>query len=373
MVISKSAAGDSTGSNLTYWSCQFAGWSFFTLYILTFTVLAAGFHLGVVVEIVLIDGVLCLLLTHGLRRWMRRRGWIVMSPRQLLPRLAAATLLLSAFLAGLVLLVGATILRSIHPHDLGFLAYVFVGFAVALGSWLAIYFWVRGRRQRRTLAMDALQLQVIARDAQLHALQGQLNPHFLFNCLNSLRALIVEDPDRAQIMVTRIAELLRRSLRINPTETIPLEEEMVAVREYLALEQVRFEDRLRVSCLLEPRALACRVPPMIVQTLVENALKHGISRLPAGGELSIAAGVVNDCLQVEVTNSGRLYAEADHKGSGMHNSRERLRLIYGDSASLTLAARDSDHVIATVTIPIQTQSAAASAKPEISTRAEAER
>jgi LytS/YehU family sensor histidine kinase len=250
---------------------------------------------------------------------------------------------------------------------------VFVGFMFALGSWLGIYFWARGRRRRRALAIEALQLQVIARDAQMHALQGQLNPHFLFNCLNSLRALIVEDPERAQIMVMRIAELLRRSLRANPTETIPLEEEMVAVREYLALEQVRFEDRLRVSCLLEPQALTCRVPPMIVQTLVENALKHGISRLPEGGELRIAAGVVNDHLQVEVTNSGKLYSKADHRGSGLHNARERLRLIYGDSASLTLAARDSDNVVATLAIPLQLSPAAASAQPEISSRVEAER
>jgi hypothetical protein len=373
MVTSKTAASDSTGSSLAYWVCQIVGWSFFTLYILTFTILSAGFHLGVVIEIVLIDGVLCLLLTHGLRWWMCRRGWILMSVHRLLPRLVAATLLLSAFLTGLVLLVATTILRSIHPRDSGFLVYVFVGFMFALGSWLGIYFWVRGRRRRRILAMQALQLQVIARDAQLHALQGQLNPHFLFNCLNSLRALIVEDPERAQIMVTRIAELLRRSLRTNPGETIPLQEEMAAVHDYLDLEQVRFEERLRVSCILEPGALKCRVPPMIVQTLVENGLKHGISHLPEGGELCIAATVVNDRLQVEVTNSGKLYSEADHRGSGLRNARERLRLIYGDSALLTLAVRDSNNVVATLVIPLQMPPVPANAQPEISSRVEAER
>jgi LytS/YehU family sensor histidine kinase len=295
-----------------------------------------------------------------------------MSVRRLLPRLVVATLLLSAFLTGLVLLVATIILRSVHPRDPAFFGSVFAGFMFAIGGWLRIYFWVRGRRQRRAHAMDALQLQVIAREAQLHALQGQLNPHFLFNCLNSLRALIVEDPGRAQIMVTRIAELLRRSLRANPTETIPLEDEMVAVRDYLDLEQVRFEDRLRVSCSLEPRALMCRVPPMIVQTLVENGLKHGVSRLPEGGELRIAAGVVNDRLQVEVTNSGSLHREADDAGSGLRNARERLRLIYGDSASLTLAPRDSNHVVATLAIPLPAPPVPISVQPEISPRVEAE-
>jgi len=373
MVTSETAARDSTGSSLAYWVCQCAGWSCFTLYILTFAILYSGFHLGAVIEIVLIDSVLCLLLTHGLRGWMRRRGWILMSVHRLFPRLVAATVLLAALLTGLVLLVGTTILRSIHPRDSGFLAYVFVGFMFALGGWLVIYFWVRGRRNRRALEMQALQLQVIARDAQLHALQGQLNPHFLFNCLNSLRALIVEDPGRSQMMVTRMAELLRRSLRTNPAETIPLQEEMVAVKDYLDLERMRFEDRLRVISFLEPRALTCRVPPMIVQILVENGLKHGIAHLPQGGELRIAACVVNGRLQVEVTNSGKLYTDAGLTGSGLHNARERLRLIYGDSASLTLAARDSENVVATLVIPSQITPDPAIAQPEVPSAVEAER
>jgi LytS/YehU family sensor histidine kinase len=207
----------------------------------------------------------------------------------------------------------------------------------------------------------------------LHALQGQLNPHFLFNCLNSLRALIVEDPERAQTMVTRMADLLRRSLRTNPAETIPLQEEMVAVNDYLDLEHVRFEDRLRVSCFLEPRELTCRVPPMIVQTLVENGLKHGIAHLPEGGELRIAARVVNDRLQVEVTNSGKLFPESEHTGSGLYNARERLRLIYGDSASLTLAARDGNNVVATLVILLEKSPNPASAQQEVSSAAEAKR
>jgi LytS/YehU family sensor histidine kinase len=303
---------------------------------------------------------------------MRRRGWTLISAHRLLLRLAAATVLLSAFLTGLVLLVATTILRSVHPRDSGFFVSVFAGFTFALGCWLGIYFWVRSRRSQRALAIQALQLQVIARDAQLHALQGQLNPHFLFNCLNSLRALIVEDPERAQMMVTRMAELLRRSLRTNPAETIPLQEEMIAVNDYLDLEHMRFEDRLRVSCFLEPRALTCRVPPMIVQILVENGLKHGIAQLPQGGELRIAARVANDRLQVEVTNSGKLYPEARQAGSGLHNARERLRLIYGDAASLTLAARDSNNVVATLATPLQIPPEPTSARPEVYSALEAE-
>jgi LytS/YehU family sensor histidine kinase len=167
-----------------------------------------------------------------------------------------------------------------------------------------------------------------------------------------------------------MAELLRRSLRANLAETIPLHEEMAAVDDYLELEQVRFEDRLRVSRFLETRALAGHVPPMIVQTLVENGLKHGIARLPKGGDLRIGARVMNDRLEIEVVNSGKLCPEAGSAGSGMHNARERLRLIYGGSASLVLTARDPDNVVATLSIPWQTPLGPATSQLEVTSPVE---
>ena len=135
------------------------------------------------------------------------------------------------------------------------------------------------RRRRDTLERQALELSLVARDAQLRALRAQVNPHFLFNSLNSLRGLITEDPARAAAMVTGFAGLMRYSLDSDSRETVTLAEEMEAVDDYLGLERVRFEDRLLVERAIAPEALEVRIPPMMVETLVENAIKHGIANI----------------------------------------------------------------------------------------------
>ncbi len=160
------------------------------------------------------------------------------------------------------------------------------GFAMAFAGWLTIYFAVQSRRKR-----DALQLEldVVAREAQLRSLRAQLNPHFLFNCLNSLRHLIVTQPARAEIMVTGLAELLRYSLASDRTDAVGLSDELRIVDEYLDIERVRLEDRLTVTRQVAREALRARVPPMLIQTLVNNAIKHGIAELPQGGVVRIEA------------------------------------------------------------------------------------
>jgi sensor histidine kinase YesM len=344
-------------SNRAYWICQFFGWTFFALYVLTFYILSAGaghFSFAVVILIVLIDMVVCPVVMHGLRLWMKRAGWTLLPYRRLLPRLALVVVSLAAFFDGLVLIIEIPVLHLYRwqPNGIQSAIGMFIGFGMAVAGWLAIYFNVQAVRRRRALETQALELQVIAHDAQLRALRAQLNPHFLFNCLNDLRALIVEDPPRAQAMLTRLAELLRYSLRSDRADTVALEEEMEAVNDYLDLERMRFEDRLRADCFVEPSAASMRVPPMLVQTLVENALKHGIASLPQGGEVSVDARVVNAQLCVSVTNTGSLASHDGNAGLGLRNAGERLRLLYGGRASLNLSAMNGT-VVATLQIPIE--------------------
>ena len=135
-----------------------------------------------------------------------------------------------------------------------------------------------------------------------------MNPHFLFNCLNNLRELIREEPERAERLVTELAELLRYTLQADRVETVPLKEEIHAVRQYLSLEKVRFEERLRLRFEIEPGALGVPVPPMLLQTLAENALKHGIANLPGGGEVAIHAYLKERQLEIVITNPGSLCA-----------------------------------------------------------------
>jgi len=185
-------------------------------------------------------------------------------------------------------------------------------------------------------------------------LRSQLNPHFLFNCLNSLRELIDEDRNRAKQVIDLLSALLRYTLRADRVETVSLKEELGAVEDYLALEKVRFEERLQTRFAIDPRSLGAKLPPMLLQTLVENGVKHGIARLPAGGELVVVAEVVDGNLRVEVTNTGRLSDATEGSSAiGLGNARERLRLMYGDSAALTLGAVDESKVRAEFVIPLR--------------------
>jgi LytS/YehU family sensor histidine kinase len=331
-----------------YWTCQAAGWGSFVVYTLGFYLAFAAPRWEIVASIVLIDGAGCPLLTHGLRGWMHRRGWTQLSLRRLLPRAAAAAVLLAAGVASFVLIV-ARLIPDNEGFDTTGAFWMFVTFLWAFAGWLLIYFAVHARRQR-----DAreLELTLDARNAQLDLLRAQVNPHFLFNCLNSVRALITENPERASSMVTSLSDLLRYSLQSERTHTVSLADELAIVEEYVSLERVRFEDRLRFERTLDPAALDAHIPPMLVQTLVENAVKHGIAALPQGGLVRVRADVSGRRMTIRVSNTGGMPIAYNAAGHGLHNTMERLRLLYGDRASFSLTDVSGD-TVATVTLPLE--------------------
>jgi hypothetical protein len=317
-----------------YWICQAAGWGSFTAWVLGWYLLSVpAVHLWDVVSIVFFNAVLCPAITHALRRYMYRRDWMQWPARRVLLWVVGVIVLTAASLtAGVALFVLAVSLGA-NTLDFQSACGIFIGFAWAYSGWFIIYYAVHSRRRR-----DALQLElaVVARDAQLRSLRSQLNPHFLFNCLNSLRHLIVSNPDRAVTMVTGLAELLRYSLASDRVDMVSLGEELQVVDEYLELERVRFEERLRIERAIEPAALGTRIPPMLIQGLVDNAIKHGIAELPRGGVVQIGARVHNSHVEIRVANTGRLTPTAAREGYGLKNASERLRLLYNGAASLTV-------------------------------------
>jgi GNAT superfamily N-acetyltransferase len=336
-----------------YWLCQFGGWGLHTLYVLAGAAqYERGLHLRSVVSVVLFLFVAGPLATHGLRAWMIVHGWAELSIGRLLPRAAAAVALFSPTLALATAFTNVLVLRNggwqiwFPQVTIGIAS----GYAMAFSGWLWIYFSVQSRRQRRALELKALKLEVVAHDARLRTLESQLNPHFLFNALNSVRALVVEDPARAQTMITRLAELLRYTLNANGRDVATLDDELRAVEDYLAIERVRFEERLTVIVDVAPDARRRPVPRMLVLTLVENAVKHGISRLTEGGAVRISAAVAGGRLHVRVANSGSMRTESA-AGLGLSNARERLQLIYGDAALLKLEP-DGELVVASVSMPL---------------------
>jgi two-component system, LytTR family, sensor kinase len=352
-------AGGAAGvGGRAYWLCQAAGWGLYSLYVLT---LAAqyerGWHLKSIVSVVGFLLVVCPLVSHALRAWIIRNRWLDMPAARMLPRAALAVLLIAPALGLATAVVNVEILRNGEWRN-WFPQVTFgiaSGYAMVFSIWLWIYFSVQDRRRRRALELHTLKLEVVAHDARLRMLESQLNPHFLFNALNSVRALVVEDPHRAQTMITRLAELLRYTLHTGGAvrgDVVTLDDEIRAAEDYLAIERVRFEERLSVEVDVDAVARRQRVPRMLVLTLVENAVKHGISRLTDGGRVRITAKVAGDRLQVRVANSGSLPGNAAATGVGLSNARERLQLIYGSAASLTLEPEGTS-VVASVSTPLQ--------------------
>jgi len=209
------------------------------------------------------------------------------------------------------------------------------------------------RLEAETLLLEAetLRLELLAKEAELRALQSQVNPHFFFNSLNSVRALMYEDVDNAANMVDRLATLMRYTLMSTFNGCVPLHQELDAVRAYLAIEQIRFEERLRMHWEIEPSLAQVTIPPMTLQTLVENAVKYGVERRTEGSEIRIVARVQSGCAVIEVANQGKLLANSTSTRIGVTNARKRLALAKGEQASLDLSEEDG-WVRATLTFPL---------------------
>jgi two-component system, LytTR family, sensor kinase len=339
---------------LTYWLCQILFWAAQSGFVLFFVLLNApeGRPRWKYFMIFGVSAAFAILLTHAYRVHIRRKGWLALTVSRVLPRAAFASVLM-----GIIITIPQAVLwfllfgRGNTDEIVGWLPYALGGWSFDVFAWGLMYFRVKERRRVRQLEIESLQLAVVAKDAQLQALVSQINPHFLFNCLNSLRALIVENPAKAQNMVTALSSLLRYSLQAGKAMTVPLETELEMVETYLRLESIRFEERLSSATDSAPDTLQIQVPVMLVQSLVENGVKHGIEKLKCGGEIRIASLLQNGSLKIRVTNPGQLSTSHDSTHIGLQNSRERLRLLYGDSASLVLRNDGADSVAAEISIP----------------------
>ena len=183
--------------------------------------------------------------------------------------------------------------------------------------------------------------EILAREAQLKALKAQVNPHFLFNSLNSISALTTIDAGEAREMCIRLADFLRTSLRLGERSSIPFSEEMALTKMYLEVEQVRFGGKLRLDQDIDAACNQCDVPALIIQPLIENAVKHGIAMMAEGGEIALSGRRDRDVLRFTITNPYDPEAPSTGRnGLGLRNIRERLESRYGNAAKLEITAEE---------------------------------
>jgi LytS/YehU family sensor histidine kinase len=347
-----------------YWLLQIGGWGVYGLLGGVLSTVFGKFR-PIVIPIELIVAGSMVLGSHLLRRYLRRRGWTRLPLTALLPRLLLGNLLVavgSMALTGVLVTLLYWVVQPAGQPGTGFPWLAYVGYTsnsfFFMLLWSAAYFGLHYFDNLRQAEIDKWKLTAAVREAEMRTLKAQINPHFLFNGLNNIRALVLENPARAREMMTHLSDLLRYSLQLNSSEQVPLARELEIVEHYLTLESLQLEERLHFSIDVAPVTQAVLLPPMTLQLLVENAIKHGIAPRPGGGDIHISAQLENPGqVLITVRNPGRFQpnpAAPDHTGVGLPNAHERLQMLFGPTASLVIAndERQADTVTAELRLPL---------------------
>ncbi|UTA48044.1 histidine kinase [Simiduia sp. 21SJ11W-1] len=247
--------------------------------------------------------------------------------------------------------------RSLYEY-LGWYTYSFFIFL----SWAALYFSLKYYRMLQAEKEKTLKAQAMAHEAQLKMLRYQLNPHFLFNTLNAISTLILEkETATANGMVTELSKFLRYSLDNNPMQKVTLAQEVETLKLYLGIEKLRFEERLNIHFRISESARNAHIPNLLLQPLIENAIKYAIAKSPNGGTIELDADVLHNQLSIQLTDDGpgiadipvalRERAEGQHGGVGLANTRERLHELYGAAHSFELENIEPHGLRITIRIP----------------------
>jgi two-component system, LytTR family, sensor kinase len=217
--------------------------------------------------------------------------------------------------------------------------------------WIIIYYLYHILNRNKEISEQKLTMETLVKTSELELLKSQLNPHFLFNALNSIKALVLIDTEKAREAIIKLSELLRFTLNYEKTPLINLSDEINEVVKYLELEKIRYGDRLDVNIDLEADSLDAKVPPAMVLTLAENAIKHGINHLPDGGSIGITSSISSKMFKIEVTNPGELKIEGS-KGIGLNNIRKRLKSLFGENAEINLSNKIPNQISVTIIYPL---------------------
>ena len=338
-----------------YWLFQLIGWGIFILinlfFLITFDRMDAIHLLRLTISVFV--GVL---ISHFMRMGIRKMNLLQLQLNRQLLGFILVTLVVaicSGLLDNLISYFGNT--RIGPEKELGearlFLRNALNSFVI-LFMWNSIYFMYHYIEKSRTQQLDTLKLQALVKELELKTIKSHINPHFIFNALNSIRALIDENPSRAREAVTELSNILRSSMKSDHQETVTLERELNIVKDYLALEHIRFEDRLKVVYEIEEDALDNPVPPMMLQTLVENAIKHGIGKSVNPGTIKIIAKEMDNLFYLQVVNTGKLEMTKGQEGFGLQSTSTRLDLIFAGKGSFSLAQANDQEVQAEVIIPL---------------------
>ena len=341
-----------------YWLSQIGGWFIYWLLVTLINLLVNGKG-GNVEELwkeqiqLTIFITIGLVATHIFRNYVKKKKWVSLNVGVLVPRLLLSVFILTvAILATFLAIIYIGNLENSDELTNGVRIFqVSINVSIIIGLWMSIYFSVQYFKNYRKAQMFQLKQDALLKEATLNKLRSQLNPHFIFNSLNSIRALVTMEPEKARDSITALSNIFRKSLQLDKSLKIPFNEELQIVKDYLKLEKIRFEERLDDTMEVSPEVYQSQVPPLMLQTLVENGIKHGISNLPEGGLLSFEAYPNGEYYVFKIRNSGQLVENNKRKGYGLKNTRERLDLMYDGRASIEITNTDDGFVTTILKLP----------------------
>jgi len=335
-----------------FWIAQTFGWSLFALS--NFIVQYLG---GISVKLLLLNSIVPLLagflVTTVYRYLVKNLDWKNYSFTKILGIVLVSTILLTiAFMA----LISFVLVYVFNMGELSlalFLSNSMI-FGIVMLAWNMIYFCIHYFNNWNQAELEKWKLAAEMKDAQLGSLKSQINPHFVFNTLNNIRSLILEDKEKAREMLLNFSDLFRYALKNTDHSKVELKEELNIVNQYLELLSIQYEDKLKYKINVDKGLEEVELPPMMLQLLVENAVKHGISQMKNGGDVLIDIEQGKGFMNIHVRNTGNLKTSSklgDKLGVGLENIRKRLELIYNGKANLQMK-EDNEYVVASIKIPM---------------------
>ena len=341
-----------------YWKCQLTGWTLAAAYWAFIAYTGGKFDVGLGIGYFVFDIVIGIGVTHAYHQFAHARGWIRLGMPQLPWRIIPAIIITGVIYMLLIVIKNYYVRVCFGYHfenslfdsfKQNYMVITATGIRL-MAIWILAFHMYHYAVLQINTARENARLSIIAKEAQLNNLSAQLNPHFFFNSLNSIKSLVATEPEKARRAIDLLSDLLRNSLYEKDTLLIPLSDEIGLVNDYLELEKIRFEDRLTYLIDIDEGLQGCTLLPLSIQTLAENAIKHGISKYTNGGRVDIKVEKAAARIRITVNNPGRL-VKTETSGLGLKNLNERLTLQYNNRASLTLNQLPGEMVSATMIIP----------------------
>ena len=334
-----------------YWICQVFGWFAFVFINAVFIGISNEASLKGYLSLVLLF-VLGVGFSHLYRNLIIRFKWLSVKTIALIPRFLLSAILLGVITYTIGIIFNSIIsLEKIHFTKSDIIGMLNLSFIYLV--WSLIYFLVNFIENYRKEEIKNLRYEASMNEIELNNLKSQLNPHFMFNAMNSIRALIDENPEKAKQALTQFSNILRNALQMGKTKLVSFAQEIQLVKDYLDVESIRYEERLHVTYSIDETSNEFKVPPMMLQTLVENAIKHGISKYSKGGFIHLKSIKENGNLRIEITNTGVLEKNnsSSSSGYGINNTEQRLHLIFGDTAKFSIEQTGENEVKCVLIIP----------------------